>query len=586
MEDGIRIKINEAIKEDYYKNNYSNDGQRFVAWYLRNIHNLDIVETKECITDGSGDKQIDAVYIDNQDSIIYIIQGKFYSGKTVDAEPLREVLASWVQIKDLQRLQENANDKLKIKINEIAQAIEDDYSICFELITTSSLTEAAYKDFLIFQKELNEDENLSANIYLVDNDTLQFKYDEALNKNRPYINFDFHVDEDKCIEIDLDGTKAVIAAIPLKDCIQIPGIHDGSLFRKNVRQSLGTSNKVNKGIARTLKNNSQDFFLLHNGITAICSKIKLEGSILSAKELNVVNGCQSLSTIYSCSESVKNSNGGYVMFRFYEIDNQEKADNISISTNSQSAVKARDLRSNDKAVLSMKKAYEQKYIDGYFITKRGETVNTAKYNTNYIIDLTDLGKLLIAWHSQRPTISYSETKIFDKYFNQLFYKDYSPEKMQALNELYKAIIEKWKSENPMDLNPALLAMKAYAPYHQLYAISIYFCEINGMPEAVPNPAKALSLLKENNLLDTIIDMAGNSLNMAFESASAEANDNGKIFSPQNWIKAKASLKNIRDSIRNQRGTLKFIEGGSEISKKINDGLKMENTDFESRWTAD
>lgn len=193
---------------------------------------------------------------------------------------------------------------------------------------------------------------------------------------------------------------------------------------------------------------------------------------------------------------------------------------------------------------------------------------------------------MIAWHSQRPTISYSETKIFDKYFNQLFYKDYSPEKMQALNELFKVLIGKWNSENPMNLNPALLAMKAYAPYHQLYAISIYFCEVNRMPESVPNPAKALMLLKDNNLLDKIVDMSGNSLNMAFESASAEATDNGKIFSPQNWIKAKASLKNIRDSVRNQMGTLKFIEGGNEISKKINEGLKMETTDFESRWTAD
>ena len=586
MEDDIIIKINQAIKEDYYKNNYPNDGQRFVAWYLRNIHNLDIVETKECITDGPGDKQIDAVYIDNQDGIIYIIQGKFYSGNTVDAEPLREVLSSWIQIKNLESLQENANDKLKVKIKEISQAIEDDYSICFELITTATLTKAAYNDFITFQKELSEDEDLSANIYLVDKETLQLKYDEALNRNRPYINFDFQVDKDKCMEIDLSGTKAVIAAIPLKECIQIPGIHDGSLFRKNVRQSLGTSNKVNKEIAKTLKNNSEDFFLLHNGITAICSKITLEGNTLSTKELNVVNGCQSLSTIYSCSESVKNSNGGYVMFRFYEIDNVNKADKISISTNSQSAVKPRDLRSNDKAVLSMKKSYEQKYTDGYFITKRGEEVNTAKYNTNHIINLTDLGKELIAWHSQRPTISYSETKIFDKYFTQLFYKDYAPEKMQALNEMYKAVIAKWNSNNPMNLNPALLAMKAYAPYHQLYAISIYFCEINKMPELVPNPSKALELLNYNNLLDKIIDMAGNSLNMAFENASAEATDAKKIFSPQNWIKAKASLKNIREAVRNQMGALKFIEGGNDFFNNISQRLKMETTDFENRWTAD
>ena len=122
-------KILEDIAQDYYKSNYPNDGQRFIAWYLRNIHNLDIVEARDCITDGAGDKQIDAVYIDNQSSIIYIIQGKFYSGAEVDAEPLREVLSSWVQIKNLPKLQEAANDKLRIKINEISNALEDDYNV-------------------------------------------------------------------------------------------------------------------------------------------------------------------------------------------------------------------------------------------------------------------------------------------------------------------------------------------------------------------------------------------------------------------------------------------------------------------------
>lgn len=72
-------KIKADISNEYYLTNYPNDGQRFVAWYLRNIHNLDTYETKDCITDGAGDKQIDAIYIDNQSSTIYIIQGKFYA---------------------------------------------------------------------------------------------------------------------------------------------------------------------------------------------------------------------------------------------------------------------------------------------------------------------------------------------------------------------------------------------------------------------------------------------------------------------------------------------------------------------------
>ena len=61
-----------------------------------------------------------------------------------------------------------------------------------------------------------------------------------------------------------------------------------------------------------------------------------------------------------------------MMFRFYEIPQRERADRISINTNSQSAVKPRDLRSNDKRVLNLKRSFELKYPTGYFITKRGE----------------------------------------------------------------------------------------------------------------------------------------------------------------------------------------------------------------------
>lgn len=117
--------------------------------------------------------------------------------------------------------------------------------------------------------------------------------------------------------------------------------------------------------------------------------------------------------------------------------NSEKEDKITNSTNSQSAVKARNLRSNDK-----------------------------------------VGKELIAWHLQRPILSYSETKIFDVYFNQLFKKDYPAEDVQALHELHDAVMSRWTPDNPMGLNESLLTMKAYAPFHHLFAISVIFSEFS------------------------------------------------------------------------------------------------------------
>lgn len=576
-------KILHDIQQDYYQNNYANEGQRFVAWYLRNIHGLDTVEAKDCITDGANDKQIDAVYINNQESTIYIIQGKFIASEYIDAEPIREVLSSWVLVQNLNQLQEAANAKLKVKINEISAALDDGYEICFELVTTATLTDQAQRDVDMFSKKLADDEELDANFVVVDNEMLKFKYDEALNKTNNYINFTFQLEPGKYLELELNGTRAVLAAIPLKDCVNIPGIKDGRLFRKNVRQSLGNSNKVNKGIARTIKKESGDFFFYHNGITAICSKIDIRNGQATVKDLNVVNGCQSLSTIFNCGETAKKS-CGYILFKFYEMANSEKADKITNSTNSQSAVKARDLRSNDKIVLSIKKNYEQMYPNGYLVTKRGENVDTTKYDSGHIIQLTDLGKELIAWHSQRPTLSYSETKIFDIYFTQLFKKDYPAEDVQALHELHNVVMKKWNTDNPIGLNESLLAMKAYAPFHHLYAISVMFAEVSDMSEMVPRPSKVIEKLKKCDMMETVVNIAGKTLNRAFKNANSKAVSENKVFSPQNWIKSKTSIITLTEALRVRLDAMEDDE--TNLGAKIQVCCKLEKQDFGPRWTAD
>ncbi len=580
--------IKKQIAQDYYRNNFANEGQSFVIWYLRNIYNLDEIQAKDCLTDGADDKKIDAVFIDDDNSIIHIIQGKFYSG-SLNSEPVQECNALFSNLKNLNALQTNGNVSIKRKVSEISTALEDEYKISIELITTGYLTSSALADFNTYKQQISEQDELPAELILIDNDALRVRYDDALNKSTPYINQNFNLENGKFLELNLDGTKALIAALPLKECYKIRGIMDGSLFRKNVRQSLGL-NRINKGISQTIRNNPEDFFFYHNGITAVCSSFNIENNILSVKGLNVVNGCQSLTTIANCSEAIKQKEKGYILFRFYEIGDDNigsaKGDKISTFTNSQSAVKARDLRSNDKVVLAIQKAYNQRYADGFFLTKRGEVAPKNKTNKNHIINLTDLGKWIVAWHSQRPTISYSETKLFDKYFTQLFRKDYDPENVQALKELYDAVMSKWIKDNPLGLNESLLAMKSYAPYHHLYAISLFFCVINQIPESVIPPKLALKKLQDNQLLDEVVSMAGNCLNTALTNANEEYIQSKKVFSPQNWIKQKGSLKGVREAINSTINMLKIVPIGKETYERLKKGLQTDSASFEERWTAE
>lgn len=586
---GIYNQIKTDITQPYYIQNFPNEGQRFVAWYLRNIHLCSVDETKYNITDGANDKQIDAIYIDEDNSTIYIVQGKFIGSPIVDAEPLREVLSSWVQLKNLIKLQENCNAKLQRKLSEVSVALDDEYEIMFELITTSELSEAAIKDLAVFQATIGKPDEITCSLNLVDQEELQRRYNLALEKDNPSLRHTIQLEPDKYIRMEIAGTEAIMAAIPLKDCIAFPGIKDGTLFRKNVRQSLGLNNPVNKAIRSTIYSDKyRDFFFFHNGITAICNHMTIsDEGVLQLNGLSIVNGCQSLNTILSCSERVKQISDAYIMFRFYEIPQFGRADRISISTNSQSAVKPRDLRSNDKRILNLKYAFEQAYPNGHFITKRGETAAPSKDKTQ-ILNLSDLGKELISWHSQRPNIAYSETKIFDKYFEQLFKRDYSPIDAQALNYWMQEIMKGWTPENIMGLNETLLAMKAYAPYHQLYAVSMCFSITSNLPEMVPSPRAAWEQARSLNQVEQIVKIAGSCLNTALEAAANEPQPSNRVFSPQNWVKAKVCLSAINAAIRQYFNMLPTLPmpGAKELSLNLKGTLSLPRDNFDYRWAAD
>lgn len=580
-------KIREEIRQDYYQQNYANDGQRFVAWYIRNIHGLDQNVTKYSITDGADDKQIDAIVIDDDNSTVYVVQGKFIGASKVDAEPLREVLSSWVQLKDLVRLQQTANSKLRQKLSELAKALEDDYDVAFELITTSVLTPSAQDDLATFQEALANSDDIPASLTLIDSHELQRRYDLALERENPLLKHTVSLEQGKYLKMTIAATNVVMAAIPLRECLHFPGIKDGTLFQKNVRQSLGLNNSVNKQIKNTIySDRHRDFFFYHNGITAICNQMEFSnGDALLLKGISVVNGCQSLTTILSCSERVKDFDDTFIMVRFYEIPQRERGDRISISTNTQSTVKPKDLRSNDKRVLAMKKAFQQRYPQGYFITKRGEEAPPEK-DKRHVADLSHIGKCLMSWHSQRPNIAYSETKIFDKYFEQLFKRDYSPENAQSLNLWTQEIYKGWTSENPFGLNETLLAMKAYAPFHQLYAVSMCFSMVNNQSYRVPSPHVCYDKAKAEGIVEQIVAIAASCLNTALTAAANEQQPQGRVFSPQNWIKSKACLSSINAAINQYFMMLPTMPGGQEISKKLKNALTIPAQAFEDRWAAD
>lgn len=575
----LLARIKEDLGNDsFYQQNFSNDGQRFLAWYLRSCYLRTPIQARDDITDGPNDKEFDAVLVDDEKRQVIIVQSKFYSN-SIDHHPLQEILSAWLQIQDLPSLQTNCNEKLQIKLEAVSVALEDDYEIVFELLTTGKLTIEAKKDLSIFQSKISDFEHPQASLTLVDSDVIQMRWTEAAGKDLPKISHTIALEPERYLAVEIANFKTVVAAIRLIDCLKFPGISDGKLFRPNVRQSLGLTNKVNRGMKQTLiGDNPQYFFFYHNGLTALCEKLTLDAGThqLILDGLGVVNGCQSLTTILSCSERVKTIPDARVLVRFYEIPQRDLADKISIYTNSQSAVKPRDLRSNDKRVLALKKAYEAAFPLGYMVTKRGEE-RPADKNANLTIDIALLAKCLMTWHCQRPNIAYNENKLFDKYFDQLFKVDYLPADIDGLNFWAQKIEDLWNKGN-LPLNEALLASPSYSKFHLLYAVQLFFSAANNQIDKVPAPQATKRIPNPEDL----IVLAANCYNSALEAGMTEYQEKGKIFSPQNWLKAKDSLLKLQASVRMYMNFLPTMGGGPELKKL----LTISPDKFGLRWVAD
>lgn len=574
-------RIQRDIQQDaFYQQNFANDGTRFLAWYLRNVLLRAPVQARDDITDGADDKQIDAVIVDDERRQVLVLQGKFLTTGSVDHEPLHEVLAAWTHIKNLPGLQEGANQRLKVKLEAISSALQEDYEVVFELLTTGSLTESAKKDLAAFQETIAECEHPVSSLTLVDSDMIQARWNEALSVSLPRLKHDIILESGKFLSLQVANFKTVLAAIKLSEVLKFPGVKDQTLFRKNVRQSLGLTNKINKGLKQTLTgDNSHFFFLYHNGITAICDKLHLDNTShkLQLEGLSVVNGCQSINTIIACSEKVKQSNNSYVLFRFYEIPQADIADKISINTNSQSAVKPRDLRSNDKRIGALKKSYENAYSTGFLITKRGQE-RPADKDEAKTIDISQLGKCIMSWHCQRPNIAYNENKIFDKYFEQVFKPDYAPADVHGLNQWMREIENRWDAST-LGLNEVLMAVPSYTKHHLLYGVQTVFAIASNQQDKVPSPAATVAALPD---AESIINQVVTAYNSALDGANQEAQDKGKVFSPQNWLKAKDSMNRVRDALRMFLTMLPNMPGGKELKQR----LVVAPDKFSLRWQAE
>jgi hypothetical protein len=182
--------------------------------------------------------------------------------------------------------------------------------------------------------------------------------------------------------------KGFVCSVPATEIARLVNENrDGAVFDMNIRRFLGMRGSVNKDIQNTCTNIelSYEFWFLNNGITVVCDHFDPvtdpDNPHVKLRNLQIVNGCQTATTLALAQISGKLAPDVRVLTRIYETQDRNLIDRIVLTTNNQNQISSRDLRANDPVQMDMEDGFK---IYGYLYERKPRQFDDSK------IDVTRL----------------------------------------------------------------------------------------------------------------------------------------------------------------------------------------------------
>jgi hypothetical protein len=147
--------------------------------------------------------------------------------------------------------------------------------------------------------------------------------------------------------------KSYLLVMPGRVVAELYKNYGERLLEQNVRTFLQFRGNINKGMRNTIVNEPQMFFSYNNGISATAEEVQTNGDkdrLLSAKNLQIVNGGQTTAAIFTAGRSPEvDLSNVYVQVKLSVVSNdlvEEVVPRISEYSNTQNKVSAADFFSN------------------------------------------------------------------------------------------------------------------------------------------------------------------------------------------------------------------------------------------------
>jgi hypothetical protein len=369
--DRLMAELKNALQNRNYQ---SLPGKAFVFWIGKNyFHIEDDDECERMISDGSNDEGIDAIFIDDQEEVIHVINASTVTDfqKTKASLPetdIKNLFAGFELI---------TFGDYRSKVNPILEDLAKEYH---QLLNTGG-----YKVKLLFFHLTRKPVSLKYVEEFVKKNNVEVDFiDFAKVKDiyQDYLIYRASAPEKVTVEVIgpiLETTtqpRALVFTISGKTLANLFFTYGTRLFQRNVRYFLGARAKsINLQMQRTASDEKESglFWYYNNGVTVVCNKAAVSPNrkVVSLVEMQIINGAQ---TTYSLSEvNQKNElkDDANVLLKVIESGDQGFIDNVTLYTNSQNPVNLRDLCSRDEIQTRIQTALlgSHKY---FYERKRGE----------------------------------------------------------------------------------------------------------------------------------------------------------------------------------------------------------------------
>lgn len=329
--------------------------------------------------DGSGDLGIDGYWVDDTNARLLLMQAKHSStsASRVGARVVQELRAATQNLLDETYVRRHANRRMREAYPDIQEAILDDtYTLWLVLATNRRVSRSAYDyssgqgaaPWLFEHSGSHHRKDVVVDVFT--SDELKLYGDQLMAASVPTPEVTLLVPGGMYHEVrgEFRGCQAIVLARDIADAYRV---NRGAIFRLNVRGPLG-SNKVNREIVKSLEEPiyRKNFHLLNNGLSILCDAFEYnaDSGALTARNFQVVNGCQTTYTLYDYRDVLDDS----VWVRVTVIEGANWAPMIAKSTNTQSTVKAEDFRTLEEVHDALRAKFQSLEPPWLYEVKRGE----------------------------------------------------------------------------------------------------------------------------------------------------------------------------------------------------------------------